>query len=157
MTFYRLVDESIRWLWGQGRVKEAIEIAANAVKSNGKQFVNRYDGKFPSHDNKGESHGAADLFKTPVLRCRMINVAFCWFANSLVYYGLSLNSGTLLGNPFLMLFFIGLAEVPAYLSVVLLVDRTGRRSLCATLMLIGGVACIAAAFIQKGMDNCMTS
>ncbi|CAG7665288.1 unnamed protein product [Allacma fusca] len=147
-----LIDESVRWLWGQGRVKEAIRIVEKAVKVNRGTFINRYDEKLSASNDKSKeaSHGAMDLFKTPVLRSRMLNVAFCWFANSLVYYGLSLNTGELLGNPFLMLFLIGLAEMPAYLLVILIVDKTGRRSLCATLMLIGGIACVAVAFLQKG-------
>lgn len=91
-----------------------------------------------------------DLFKKPVLMSRAINVAFNWFANSIVYYGLSLNTGNLHGNPYLLLFFSGLAEIPGYILVVCIVDKTGRRSLCSTLMLLGGFACIIVAFISNG-------
>ena len=148
--FYSFVDESIRWLWGQGRVIEAMEITKNAAQTNGKQFINRYDGKGPSEEAKEKSHGITDLFKTPAMRCRILIVTFIWMADSLVYWGLSLNTGDLVGNPFLMLFICGLVEVPASLLVLLLLDRAGRRSLCSTLFFIGGAACIASAFVHKG-------
>lgn len=49
-----------------------------------------------------------------------------------------------------MLFLIGLAELPGYLIVIFLVDITGRRCLCSFLMFVGGLACIAVAFIPQG-------
>jgi len=91
-----------------------------------------------------------DLFGSPNLRLRTLNVAFNWFANSLVYYGLSFNIGTLPGNPFLIFFLNGLAELPGYVIVVGFVDRTGRRSLSSLLLFLGGLACVVIAFIPRG-------
>jgi len=116
---------------------------------NGKEFDSKLEGKLATASDE-RSYGISDLFRTPVLRSRAINVAFNWFANSIVYYGLSLNTGNLPGNPYLVLFLIGLAEIPGYLLVIGLVDITGRRSLCSTLMLLGGFACIIVAFIPTG-------
>lgn len=73
----------------------------------------------------------------------------CRFANSLCYYGLSLNTGKLPGDPFLMLFLVGLVEVPSYVVTILLMDRTGRRSLISAMMVLGGIATLAAAFIPQ--------
>lgn len=84
---------------------------------------------------------------------RFLNKIFlfsCRFANSLAYYGLSLNTGTLPGNPFLMLFVTGLVEFPSYIATSFLMDRTGRRSLISTFMIVGGLACIVSAFISQG-------
>lgn len=78
-------------------------------------------------------------------------MAYLWFANSLAYYGLAFNIGTLPGNPYLMSFLNGLAELPGYVIVVALLDKTGRRSLEFVLLFIGGFACVAAAFIPHGM------
>ena len=128
-----------------------MEIAKNAVQSNGKEFINRYDDCGVCQNKKEEiHHGIPDLFKTPRIRCRMIIVTFLWMANSIVYWGLSLNTGSLVGNPFLMMFMTGLVEVPSNFIVLFLLDRTGRRSLYSVLFFIGGVSCIASAFTQKG-------
>ncbi|OXA41750.1 organic cation transporter protein [Folsomia candida] len=148
-----LVDESIRWLWGQGRVKEAVAIAKKAVEMNGKHLINNYhDGRAATNRvrEEEESYGVMDLFRTPNLRCRTLNVAYNWFANSLVYYGLSFNIGTLPGNPFFILFLNGLAEFPGYFIVIVLSDRTGRRSLSSLLLFLGGLSCVVIAFIPRG-------
>ncbi len=57
---------------------------------NGTPFDNKFDGKvsLTNENETGKSYGIADLFKKPVLRARAINVAFNWFANSIVYYGI---------------------------------------------------------------------
>lgn len=167
----RLVDESIRWLWGQGRNKEALEIASKAIEKNGKYFVDyknqpnpnqeqdkAYDSRVSqsseSTTNTEEMSppraGVLDLFRHRNLRNRTFIMAYMWFANSLGYYGLAFNIGTLPGNPFLMSFLNGLAELPGYVIVVGLLDRTGRRSLESTLLFIGGFACIVIAFIPHG-------
>ncbi|ODM92283.1 Organic cation transporter protein [Orchesella cincta] len=149
-----LVDESIRWLWGQGRTKEALKIAEKAALTNGVRFDDKVELRAAAQQPTSDSNvsfGVSDLFKTRNLRSRTLNVAFNWFSNSLVYYGLSLNTGNLFGNPFVMLFLIGLAELPGYLIVIFFVDITGRRCLCSFLMFVGGFACIIVAFIPKGI------
>ncbi|XP_047103004.1 organic cation transporter protein isoform X2 [Schistocerca piceifrons] len=78
-----------------------------------------------------------------------ILIAHWWFANSLAYYGLSLNTGNLAGNPYLILFILGLVEIPSYIMTILLMDRTGRRSLISSLMLLGGICCIIACYIPQ--------
>ena len=71
------------------------------------------------------------------------------FANSLAYYGLSLNTGALVGNPYLMLFVSGIVEVPAYLLSIRLIDSLGRRPLIAFCLIVGGVTCIATAYFPQ--------
>jgi MFS family permease len=157
-----LVDESPRWLWAQGRAQKAVAIVEKAMKQNGctekldvAYFVAKGEGKIIVADVA--SAGLIDLVKTPNLRSRTFNVVFNWFANSLVYYGLSLNTGKLFGNPFLVLFIVGLVEYPSYILVVLLMDRLGRRSLLSTLMLLGGFSCVIAAYIPKdGLGGSMS-
>lgn len=176
----RLIDESICWLWGKGRHKEALEIASKAIEQNGKYFVKNDLPPVPNPTDLGEPKesvnkadiescrmsqsssvpsemvkepeqgGLMDLFRLPNLRFRALNMAYNWFANSLVYYGLAFNIGTLPGNPFLMSFLNGLAEVPGYLLLVLLLDKTGRRSLGCLLLFIGGFACICLVAIPEG-------
>lgn len=149
-----IMDESPRWLWAQGRAKEAVAIIQKGLKMNNKghnldvaHYVSR--GKIVVDKNES-SVGASDLFKTPNLRSRTLNVCFCWFANSIVYYGLSLNTGKLYGNPFLILFLMGLVEFPSYIDIIYLLDKLGRRSLISSLMLVGGLCCIIAANLTQG-------
>ncbi|KAJ8921692.1 hypothetical protein NQ315_010602 [Exocentrus adspersus] len=149
-----LMDESPRWLWGTGRTKEAVDIVKKALKMNGSPinletaaFVSK--GKSEERTSNDDS-GVSDLFKTPNLRKKTLNVMLCWFANSLVYYGLSLSTGNLEGNPYLILFVMGLVELPSYVVTVYVMDRLGRRSLTAFDMIVGGLCCIIAANLATG-------
>lgn len=156
-----LMDESPRWLWAHDRVSEAIIIVQRALKVNGSD-VNVDAAKLVSQtrvqqETKTErSHGMLDLFRTPNLRKKSLNICLNWFANSIVYYGLSLNMGNLVGNPFVMMFLSGLVELPAYILVIFTMDRAGRRCLVSTLLLIGGVCCICAANIAATSEIAAT-
>lgn len=149
-----LMDESPRWLWGQGRTKEAVDIVKKALKMNGSpisletaEFVSK--GKSESRTTSQDA-GVLDLFRTPNLRKKTLNVMLCWFANSIVYYGLSLSTGNLEGNPYVILTIMGLVEFPSYVVTVYLMDRWGRRSLTALEMIAGGICCIIAANLAMG-------
>lgn len=150
-----IMDESPRWLWNQGRFKESIDIVARALKMNGQPALDKtyYQSKAKSSTvSSTEQPRAAlwDLFKTPNLRKKTLNVCLNWFANSLVYYGLSLGVGSLPGNPFMILFINAVVEIPSYITVVILLDKLGRRSITSFLMLLGGICCIVAVHMVKG-------
>lgn len=158
LVHYWVMDESPRWLWAQGRREEAVKIVAKGVKWNGSgipldQQYYLSKAKYMStttEEGTTESAGLSDLFKTPNLRMKTLNVCLCWFANALAYYGLSLSSGNLSGNPYLILFIMGAVELPSYIALVFTLDVLGRRSITSTLMLIGGVCCIVAAYMPSG-------
>lgn len=153
-----IMDESPRWLWAQGRREEAVKIVAKGVRWNGngigldrQYFLSK--AKYlsvDSGDSTTESAGLSDLFKTSNLRMKTLNVCLCWFANALAYYGLSLSSGKLDGNPFVILFILAVVELPSYIAIIFTLDLLGRRSITSTLMLIGGICCILAAYIEQG-------
>lgn len=156
-----LMDESPRWLWAHGHAAEAIIIVQKGLKVNGSKV--RIDAarlisrsKVQLENKEDKSYGALDLFKTPNLRKKSLNICLNWFANSIAYYGLALNMGNLVGNPFIMLFLSGILEIPAYILIIFSMDRTGRRCLISTFMMIGGMCCVCAAIITGATGDLAT-
>jgi hypothetical protein len=88
------VDESPRWLWSQGRKKQAVDIVTKAFKIN---YPQRYTSEITSFLEKdsgpadateplmekeeeapAQQMGIPDLFKTPNMCKRMFNVSLNW-------------------------------------------------------------------------------
>lgn len=65
---------------------------------------------------------------------------------SMVYYGLSLNTGNLGGDFYVNFTISGLVEFPAYTLCIILLDRVGRKWLHFICMVVGGVACVCTVF-----------
>lgn len=57
VVYFRLIDESVRWLWGQGRTAEAVQIVKKATEMNGKPFDGKFDGKIVLPSTEGKSYG----------------------------------------------------------------------------------------------------
>lgn len=76
----------------------------------------------------------------------MFACVFCRTIVTMMYYGLSLNSGNLGGNFYMNFFLSGLVEFPAYTIVLLLLDRVGRKRLHCICMIVGGTTCLCTIF-----------
>ncbi|XP_066270949.1 organic cation transporter protein-like [Branchiostoma lanceolatum] len=98
-----------------------------------------------------ETYTFIDLFRTPNLRKWSLNLFYNWMVNSLVYYGISLNTSALSGNVYLNFALSGFVEIPAYLISIYLLDKFGRRWPLCILLVFGGVSCIVAFFIPKSL------
>lgn len=152
-----IMDESPRWLWAQGRAKESVDIVEKALKCNKSDemldraaLVSRGRAEASKGTEAPASGGTLDLFKSPNLRRKTLNVCLSWFANSIAYYGLTLSTGRLEGNPYLIIAIMGFVEFPSYAAVIYFLDIWGRRPLICSMMLVGGTACIVAAFLPSG-------
>jgi hypothetical protein len=69
-----------------------------------------------SHE-AGEKETMFDLMKDSVLFPRLINMCFTWLVIVLGYYGLSLTSVSLSGDPYVNFFLVSLVELPGNLFV----------------------------------------
>ena len=80
------------------------------------------------------------------------------FVNSLVYYGLSLNSSGLGGNDYINFLILGAIEFPSYLMCQILLKRVGRRWPLTVCLLLGGIALLLTVPIPKGRHTgCWTT
>ncbi|XP_070569258.1 organic cation transporter protein-like [Ptychodera flava] len=151
ILMYWILPESPRWLLSTGRTERALKVIRKFEKGNHVMIPESvYDEmKANTKDDEKEAEnperkeGFPDIMKSPTLRKRSLNL----FTNSLVYYGLSLNTSNLAGDDYLNAFISAAVEIPAHAFGLYIVDtKLGRRwSLCGT-MIIGGLACILTLF-----------
>jgi len=93
------------------------------------------------------SYSPIELFRRSKMKLVTCIVMFIWFVNSLVYYGLSLNSGSLAGTDFLNNTLNGLVEFVAYFFIIATMDRLGRRFLLSGCFCLGGIGCLTSTVI----------
>ncbi|XP_049872477.1 organic cation transporter protein isoform X2 [Pectinophora gossypiella] len=154
-----LMDESPRWLWAQGRARESVAVIEKALKINKSTdiidtpaLVSHCKATCAKYTDE-HSAGTSDLFKTPNMLKKSLIICGCWFANSVVYYGLSLNTGKLNGNPYFIMFLMGVVELPSYVIIVYFMDRVGHRALISMMMLLGGIACLVVVALPHGSNS----
>ncbi|KAJ1519978.1 hypothetical protein ONE63_004210 [Megalurothrips usitatus] len=159
--------ESVRWLASRGRLEEADAVVARVAAMNKVPVRETFSGIAApgpgdgnrtlllqkGHDEDGGTlRSLLRLFKSKILLMRFINCAYCWMANTFVYYGLSLNAVTLSGDEYVNFILSGLVEVPANLLAFWLQDRAGRRLSQAGTLVVAGASCLAFLAIPEDMQ-----
>ena len=99
-------------------------------------------------DNRPKG-GLLNLFTSRHLVVKTLVLYFNWFANSFVYYGLTLNSGNLGGSYRLNFLINGLLEIPSYSLAMYFILKGGRKRPYITLLIVGGLALLATTLFER--------
>ncbi|XP_041463007.1 organic cation transporter protein-like [Lytechinus variegatus] len=154
MAIMIFLPESVRWQISNGRYDQAEKTLKVLAKSNKKTlpeplFTDQIKDGMKSED-PGHQPSALDLFRTPKMRMRTINLTFTWMVNAVVYHGLSLNTSNLGVNDYLAFAVSGAVEIPAYFFSSVLIELIGRpKSLCG-LLLLSGASLLSTAIFPPG-------
>ncbi|XP_051875828.1 solute carrier family 22 member 5-like [Pristis pectinata] len=136
------IPESPRWLLTQGRKEEAEAILKAAARKNGivhvgAIFDNTYSTMDPTDRNK-HSQNYLDLFATSNIRNVTVILLLMWLICTIGYYGLSLTTPNLHGDPYINCFISAASEIIVYVIVWQLMRGSPRRIVTAILLLFSG-------------------
>ncbi|XP_029176735.1 carcinine transporter isoform X1 [Nylanderia fulva] len=156
--YWWFLPESPRWLLAKGRLSEANDILETLARVNGKElpasFTQKLRQRMTMSRSKSEEErlrtgpGVLSLFKTPNMRLKTCLITLNWFANNMVYVGLSYYGPALGNEEHLSFLFSSLAEIPSYIACWVVMDRWGRRWPLCLCMVVAGVSCIATVLLS---------
>uniref|UniRef100_A0A2A4K5P1 Major facilitator superfamily (MFS) profile domain-containing protein n=1 Tax=Heliothis virescens TaxID=7102 RepID=A0A2A4K5P1_HELVI len=152
------VEESVRWLLAKGRRDEAIRIILKIAKYNRKTLlpetvnlltspsrIPRTISNNPRSTSFQEPEPPVPSLLKQVLRSktiisRMAVVSFWWISVTMIYYGLSINSVSLMGNKYVNYILTSLVEIPGALLCFVTLDRFGRKTSIMTSFFLCGLS-----------------
>ena len=74
---------------------------------------------------------------------------YCWLVTTLCYYGLTFMATDLTGNFFSDYSLLIFVEIPAHFYCILALDRIGRKPILSFSLILSGLCCIVAAFVDS--------
>lgn len=156
--YWFFLPESPRWLLSKGKYKEALKILETLARINNKPLPNHYKEqikertayKRTSSEEEAlkRNPGWSDLCGTPNMRLKTTLITFNWFANEMVYVGLSYYGPSLGSNEYLSFFLSSAVEIPSYIVCWLIMDRWGRRWPLCFCMVVSGCCCVATVLVN---------
>ncbi|GLG96531.1 Organic cation transporter protein [Gryllus bimaculatus] len=81
----------------------------------------------------------------------LLFLLYWWFANNLTYYGLSWNTANLGGDIYLNFLISGAVEIPAYIFLLLTLNRWGRKAILCGSMIVGAVILLITTLVPQDM------
>ncbi|XP_023933285.1 organic cation transporter protein-like [Lingula anatina] len=152
--YYFVFPESVRWLLSHGRNQEAEVIINKVAKVNKVELEQGILEKLFEEKSEMQTtlHTPIDMFRTWDRAKITLNICFNWMVNSNVYYGIALNTQGLGGNIYLNFALLGLAELPAFVLALLLLDRIGRRKVALLFYSVAGIGCILSGVLPSDLE-----
>ncbi|XP_056341146.1 solute carrier family 22 member 13-like isoform X1 [Oenanthe melanoleuca] len=150
-----VLPESARWLVTKGRVEEAKKLLQKAAATNKRSLPPELLEQLKP-EKEVKSASLLDLFRKKNQRKVTLIMSCVWFADSIVYYGLSLSVTDFGLNIYLTQLAFGAVEFPARISCIFLLEWFGRKKVQGTLLLLSGLLCLILTGIPEEQPLAIT-
>ncbi|KAG6440877.1 organic cation transporter protein [Manduca sexta] len=157
VCYFWILSESVRWLLSKGRYEEAEDILKKVAKRNNKELSEkslqalRATAEAEKLVEKPKEQWLPILvFRSRTLLSRCVVSPVWWVTNTLVYYGMSINSVNMSGNRYLNYVFVAAIEIPGYWTAIFLLDRIGRKPVLICAYWLCAACQFGFAFMPKG-------
>ncbi|XP_071176687.1 organic cation transporter protein-like [Mytilus edulis] len=154
---YWILDESLRWLIANKKMKQAKAVVIKVARFNKvklekvlpllegeaeMRLLQEPDLEKDISSAKKPNESILTILKTKTLLKTSAIMSLTWFTNSVVYYGLTLQSVQLSGDRYLNFFISVGVELPAMITFMFLVKRLGRKKISMIGHSIAGISLI---------------
>ncbi|XP_076824608.1 solute carrier family 22 member 21-like [Clavelina lepadiformis] len=146
-----LMPESPRWLCFKGRLAEANKICVTMAKRNGTELSADVWSETEKHYNsennekgKTNTNSLKETFSRPYTRFFIVAVMFVWAITCMVYFGLILNTGSLVGNIFINNAIGGLMELLADVVAIPVISFIGFTRTTGYSLFIASATCLVS-------------
>lgn len=168
ISYIAVLPRSVRWLLAKNRNQEAKKILLKAAKINGTtlttESLKQLDEKVEQERNDklvviSLSSGGQQVNNEKQsinlgIVLKVINLCFCWFANTFVYNGLNLNSVYLnLFDKYFSYILVCSVEIPAFFATNFLMDWIGRRRTLVFGLFGSGLSCIVGELFKGDLEK----
>lgn len=158
--YWFFLPESPRWLLARGKLEEASKVLESLARINNKELPTSFKQQLKQRMlckrtlSEEEAYkrrpACSDLLASPNMRLKTLLITLNWFANEVVYVGLSYYGPSLGSNEYISFFLSSAVEIPSCFACWLVMDRWGRRWPLCLCMIISGVSCIATVLLPSG-------
>ncbi|XP_075975667.1 organic cation transporter protein-like [Anticarsia gemmatalis] len=155
ISYYWVLEESVRWLLSKEKYVEAKRVLEKVAKVNKKEIsdksMNALLNPPPPPSQSGDAEAPTvivAIFRSPVLFRRVLTTPIWWITTTFVYYGLSINATSLSDTMYLNYILTCLIELPGSVVAVLILNRIGRKATLSAGFLLCAVCNFAFAFMS---------